>query len=143
MPQRLISILGIAVILVVAYLFSRNRKAIRWKGVLMGLLLQVGFAVAILGIPALEAPGVLRFVFDFLNWMVTALVDFTNAGSRFVFGPLADIREPWGFVFAFRALPSIIFFSALMSGLYYLGILQKVPIKSHLFYVFNGRNKFC
>ena len=92
----------------------------------MGLLLQAGLAVAILGIPALGLPGPLRFVFDLLNWLVTSLVDFTNAGSRFVFGPLAEVKDPWGFVFAFRALPPIIFFSALMSGLYHLGVLQKV-----------------
>ena len=126
MLQRLISVLGIVVILAVAYLMSRNRRAIRWRSVGMGLLLQAGLAVAILGIPALGLPGPLRFVFDLLNWLVTSLVDFTNSGSRFVFGPLAEVKDPWGFVFAFRALPPIIFFSALMAGLYHLGVLQKV-----------------
>jgi CNT family concentrative nucleoside transporter len=124
--ERLTSLLGILVILVVAVLFSRDRKAIRWKSVALGLLLQFVFAIAILGIPSAGVPGVFRFVFDVLNLLVTSLVDFTNAGSRFVFGPLAEIKDPWGFVFAFRALPTIIFFSALMSGLYHLGILQKV-----------------
>ena len=126
MLQRLISVLGIVVILAVAYLMSRNRRAIRWRSVGMGLLLQAGLAVAILGIPALGLPGPLRFVFDLLNWLVTSLVDFTNSGSRFVFGPLAEVKDPCGFVFAFRALPPIIFFSALMAGLYHLGVLQKV-----------------
>lgn len=115
-----------AVVIAVAYGFSRDRSAIRWKSVAMGLALQFIFAIAILGIPALEIPGIFRFVFEGLNWLVTSLVDFTSAGSRFVFGPLAESRDPWGFIFATRALPTIIFFSALMSGLYHLGILQRV-----------------
>jgi len=119
-------LLGIFVVLCVAVLFSKNRRAIRWKPIFLGLALQAGFAVAILGIPSLQIPGVLRFIFDFLNLFVTSLVDFTNAGTKFLFGPLAEIKEPWGFVFAFRALPTIVFFSAIMSGLYYLGVLQKV-----------------
>ena len=119
-------VLGIFSVLAIAYLFSRNKKAIKWKPVLLGLALQIGFAVAILGIPSLNVPGVFRFVFDFLNVTVTALVDFTNEGSKFLFGPLAESKDPWGFIFAFRALPTIIFFSAVMSGLYYLGVLQKV-----------------
>ncbi len=123
---RLTGLLGIVAVLGVAYAFSRNRKAIRWKSVAMGLGLQIGFAVAILGIPAYGIPGPLRFLFDFLNWLVNCMVDFTFAGSRFVFGALVEIKEPWGFIFAFRALPSIIFFSALMAGLYHLGVLQKV-----------------
>lgn len=120
------SLAGIAVILMVAYAFSRDRKAIRWRSVFLGIAVQIGFAVAILGVPSMGLPGVFRFVFDTLNWLVTALVDFTNAGSHFVFGPLAEIKDPWGFIFAFRALPTIIFFSALMSGLYHLGVLQRV-----------------
>ncbi|MEQ1665080.1 MAG: nucleoside transporter C-terminal domain-containing protein [Bdellovibrionales bacterium] len=126
MQERFTSILGIAVIIGISYLFSNNRRAIRWKSVGLGLLLQIVFIIAILGIPSLHIPGVFRFIFDGLNSLVTNLVDFTNSGARFVFGPLADIKEPWGFIFAFRALPTIIFFSALMSGLYHLGILQKV-----------------
>jgi CNT family concentrative nucleoside transporter len=124
--ERLTGLFGILVILGVAVLFSRDRKAIRWKSVGMGLALQFIFAIAILGIPSMGIPGVFRFVFDILNYSVTSLVDFTNAGSKFVFGPLAEIKDPWGFIFAFRALPTIIFFSALMSGLYHLGVLQKV-----------------
>jgi len=124
--SNLQGILGIVVILSLAVLTSRNRRAIRWKPIFLGLALQAGFAVAILGIPSLGVPGVLRFVFDFLNLFVTSLVDFTNEGTKFLFGPLAEIKDPWGFVFAFRALPTIVFFSAVMSGLYYLGVLQKV-----------------
>lgn len=123
---KLTGFLGISIILLVAYLFSRDRKAIRWKSVGLGLLLQFIFAIAILGIPSLGIPGIFRVVFVGLNIFVTSMVDFTNAGTRFVFGPLAEIKDPWGFVFAFRALPTIVFFSAVMSGLYHLGVLQKV-----------------
>ena len=126
MINQLSSLAGIFAIIALAYLFSKNKKAIVWRSVFMGLLLQICFAVAILGIPSLHVPGVFRFIFDFLNALVSNLVDFTNAGSKFLFGPLAEIKDPWGFVFAFRALPTIIFFSAVMSGLYYLGILQRV-----------------
>jgi concentrative nucleoside transporter, CNT family len=124
--SKLQGVLGILVVLFIAFLLSRHKKSIRWKSVFLGLTLQIVFAVAILGIPSLGIPGVFRFLFDFLNMFVTHLVDFTNAGSKFLFGPLAEIKDPWGFIFAFRALPTIIFFSAIMSGLYYLGVLQKV-----------------
>jgi CNT family concentrative nucleoside transporter len=126
MLNQLTGLLGIGVVIAIAYLASRDRKAIRWKSVVLGLCLQAGFAIAILGIPALQVPGVFRFVFDTLNFLMTSLVDFINAGARFVFGPLAENKDPWGFVFAFRVLPSIIFFSGVMSSLYYLGVLQKV-----------------
>jgi CNT family concentrative nucleoside transporter len=126
MINRGVGALGILVILAVAYACSRERRAIRWKSVALGLALQFGFAISILGIPSLGVPGIFRFIFDALNSLVTSMVEFTGAGSRFVFGPLAEIRDPWGFVFAFRALPTIIFFSATMSALYHLGILQRV-----------------
>lgn len=117
---------GIVAIIGLSVLFSRDRKAIKWQPIFMGLGLQVVFAIAILGIPSMGVPGVFRVVFTFLNTLVSSLVDFTNEGSKFLFGPLATIQDPWGFVFAFRALPTIVFFSAVMSGLYYLGVLQKV-----------------
>jgi concentrative nucleoside transporter, CNT family len=126
MDHNYIGLLGIVVVLGIAFLFSKDRKAIKWNKVLIGLGLQFAFAIALVGIPSMQVPGVFRVVFDVLNQMVTGLVDFTNEGSKFLFGPLAEIRDPWGFVFAFRALPTIVFFSAVMSGLYYLGILQKV-----------------
>jgi CNT family concentrative nucleoside transporter len=124
--NRLVGLIGILFFLGLATLISQNRKAIKWKQVGMGLLLQFGFAVCILGIPAYNIPGVFRFVFEFLNSLVSTVVGFTAAGSQFLFGPLAEARDPWGFIFAFRALPSIIFFSGLMALLFHLGILQKV-----------------
>jgi concentrative nucleoside transporter, CNT family len=124
--EKLSALLGIGVIVFVSFLLSRHKRRIRWRSVGLGLCLQVSFAIAILGIPSLGVPGVLRVVFDILNAFVTAMVSFTNEGSKFLFGPLAEIKDPWGFVFAFRALPTIVFFSAVMSGLYYLGVLQRV-----------------
>lgn len=124
--EKLTGLLGIAFVFACAYLLSLDRKSISWKRASMGLALQALFAVAILGIPSLHIPGIFRVVFDALNYTVTSLVDFTSVGSKFLFGSLADIKDPWGFVFAFRALPTIIFFSSIMSGLYYLGVLQKI-----------------
>jgi CNT family concentrative nucleoside transporter len=126
MSSRWASLFGIFLIIGVAVAGSRNRRAIRWKSVGMGLLLQITLGVTILGIPSLGVPGIFRVVFDFLNLVLTSLVDFTAAGSQFIFGNLADPTGSWGFIFAFRALPSIIFFSALMAVLYHIGLLQKV-----------------
>ena len=124
--HRLIGLFGIAVTLFIAWLASRNRKSIRWRRVFFGLALQFGFAISILGIPAFGVPGIFRFLFTALNATVTELVDTVAAGSKFLFGPLAEVRDPWGFVFAFRVLPTIVFFSSLMALLYYLGILQRI-----------------
>lgn len=124
MENRFIAIVGILAILGVARIASLDRKAILWRRVALGLGLQVAFAILILGIPALGVPGVFRFLFVALNHFMMNLVNFTTAGAGFVFGSLAEIKDPWGFVFAFRVLPSVIFFSAMMAGLYHLGVLQ-------------------
>lgn len=123
---RFASVLGLIAIVAVAYICSENRKKIPWRSVWLGLLLQFVFAVAILGIPSLGVPGVFRFVFDFLNDLVNQLVSVTDAGADFVFGPLGKPGSSTGFIFAFRALPTIIFFSSLTAVLYHLRILQKV-----------------
>jgi CNT family concentrative nucleoside transporter len=119
-------VLGIIFVFVVAFIFSKNKKSIPWKRVAMGLGLQFVFAISILGIPKIGVPGLFRFVFDFLNNTVTKLVSFTDAGADFVFGKLAHADGPAGFVFAFKALPTIIFFSSFCAVLYYLGVLQKI-----------------
>jgi CNT family concentrative nucleoside transporter len=126
LPDRLMSLLGIFAFLSLAYALSNNRKAIQWKGIASGLGLLFLFAFLILGIPAFQIRGLFRFVFEGLNTFVSTIIDFTSAGAQFLFGPLAEAREPWGFVFAFRALPSIVFFSALMALLFHLNILQRV-----------------
>jgi CNT family concentrative nucleoside transporter len=119
-PGRIVSFLGIFVILGIAYLFSADRKSIRWQTVIAGLLLQIVFAVLVL----LTPPG--KWLFQTINDLVVALLNFTEKGSSFVFGGLVSDRKTFGFIFAFQVLPTIIFFSSFMGVLYYLGIMQKV-----------------
>lgn len=117
--MRLVSFFGMFAILAIAWLFSKNKKAINYKAVLGGTLLQVIFAVLVMKVPAGQ-----KFFF-FLNDVIVKLLSFTNEGAKFVFGGLID-NQSIGFVFAFQVLPTIIFFSSLMSVLYYLGIMQKI-----------------
>lgn len=120
----MIPLLGIFSFLTFAWLISENRKFFPWKTVAWGIGLQLVFAVLILGIPALGVSGVLGFVFEFLNSFVSKLLAFSDEGARFLFAGLMDDKH--GYVFAFRALPTILFFSALVAVFYYLGILQKL-----------------
>ncbi len=117
--MRIVSIFGMFAILGVAWLCSRNRKAINYKAVAAGTLLQV-----LLGVLIMKVPLGQRF-FMFLNDIIVKLLSFTNEGSKFVFGGLMD-NPSIGFVFAFQVLPTIIFFSSLMAVLYYLGVMQKI-----------------
>ena len=122
----MIGLLGIVVLIGLAWLLSKDRRLIPWKTVGWGLTLQVAFAVLILGIPKWGIPGLAGFVFRALNSLVTKLVGYTDAGAQFVFGSLASNDSSLGFIFAFRALPTIIFFSSFTAVLFHLGILQKV-----------------
>ena len=115
--SRFIGLIGIIVILGIATLFSDNRKKINWRLVGIGLALQVVFALIILKIPAGRA------FFDFCSKAITKLLDFTLEGSKFLFGNLMN-QDTFGMIFALQVLPTIIFFSALMGILYYLGIMQ-------------------
>ncbi len=112
-------LLGIAVILGLLALLSENRKAIPWKLVFTGLACQFIFAVLILKVPAAQ------FVFEKISSFFVVVLDFTRQGSVFLFGDLMDVSKI-GFLFAFQVLPTIVFFSALTSLFFYLGILQKV-----------------
>lgn len=119
--NRFIGLLGIVVILGIAYLLSDNKKKINWRLVVTGLILQVIFAVLILKVP------VGRKIFSGASDAITKLLDFTKEGTNFLFGPLADSSPNGvGFVWVIQILPTIIFFSALMGVLYYLGIMQFV-----------------
>ena len=113
------SILGIVVLLVIAVLFSNNRKAINLRTVLGALAIQIGFAALILYVPfgrdALQATA---------NG-VSNVIAYGNEGINFVFGGLSDPSNA-GFIFAVKVLPIIVFFSGLISVLYYLGIMQVV-----------------
>ena len=112
-------IIGLIVIVSILVLFSSNRKAISWKLVGMGISAQIVLALAIQKIPFVQ-----RF-FEGASSFFVAVLDFTRAGSEFLLGGLLDIST-YGFIFAFQVLPTIIFFSALTSVLFYLGIIQKV-----------------
>jgi len=118
--EHLVGILGLITLLGIAWLLSTNRRAVDWKMVGMGLVLQFTFAGLVLLLP----PG--RAFFDAIRQIVTRFLSFTYVGSEFVFGELAKPRGKAGMVFAFYVLPSIVFFSAFMSVLYHLGIMQKV-----------------
>ncbi len=122
---QLTSLMGVVVLLGIAWLFSANRRAIRWRTVAWGIGLQLVFAVLILR----TGPG--RWLFDKMNNAVILLLGFQYEGAQFVFNALAiPPEEPGslGFFFAFQVLTTIIFFSALISILYYLGIMQKVVL---------------
>ena len=117
--ENLRSFLGIALIVAIGWVFSENRRAVKWRTVGAGVALQFAFAVIVLK----TAPGI--WFFQKVSDGVNALIDYTVAGSSFVFGPLVT-SDKIGFVFAFRVLPTVIFVGAFTSVLYHLGILQRV-----------------
>ncbi|HTT66727.1 MAG TPA: NupC/NupG family nucleoside CNT transporter [Gemmatimonadales bacterium] len=120
LPTRLTGLLGMALFLLVGYLLSRNRGAISWRTIGWGLGLQLAFAVFVLRVPF----GIR--LFRSLGDIVTRILSFSYAGSEFVFGDIGAQHAKIGVVFAFQILPAIIFISALMAILYYLGIMQVV-----------------
>ncbi|MBA4311337.1 MAG: NupC/NupG family nucleoside CNT transporter [Chlorobiaceae bacterium] len=125
-------LLGIIVILGIAFLFSNNKKRINWKLVASGLGIQITFAILIILHEPLTAffypLGLPKLIIDWLGSAVVSLLGFTIEGAKFVFGNLAVNYGPesLGFFFAFQVLPTIIFVSSLTSVLYYIGILQQV-----------------
>ncbi len=113
--------LGMAVLVGISYLFSANRRAINWKTVGIGLAIQLILALGILKVPFIQ------MIFDLLGRFFNEILNFTLAGSTFMFGNLLDLDNPnIGYIFAFQILPTIVFFSALTSVLYYFGIIQKI-----------------
>ena len=125
-------VLGLLLLVGVAFLFSNNKKKINWKLVVTGIAIQITFAVFIIHSETLRSwffP--LGWPKDIINWLgaaIVSLLGFTTEGAKFVFGKLAinSGEETLGFYFAFQVLPTIIFVSCLTSVLYYLGILQLV-----------------
>ncbi|WP_298506033.1 nucleoside transporter C-terminal domain-containing protein [uncultured Maribacter sp.] len=113
-------VLGMLVLLFICYLFSANRKAINWKTVGIGLAIQLFIAIGVLKVPFIQK------IFEGLGQVFVKILDFTRAGSQFLFEGLVVDMDTFGFIFAFQVLPTIIFFSALTSVLFYLGIIQKV-----------------
>ena len=149
MTQNLISFAGMFVLIGIAWLFSENRRRFPIRVVAWGLALQLSFGYLVLA----WEPG--RAFFQRLNDVFTALLSFSTEGAKFIFASLGSVgsgslqdfltrlgqgsSDPViqaavkngtvpGFSFAFQVLPTIIFFSALLSILYYLGIMQKVVV---------------
>lgn len=112
--------LGMFTLLLIAFLFSSNRKAINWRTVGIGLAFQLIIAIGVLKIPFIQG------IFEGIGKIFISILDFTRAGSKFLFEGLVVDMDTFGFIFAFQVLPTIIFFSALTSVLFYLGIIQKV-----------------
>lgn len=121
-------LLGIVILLIIAWVFSNNRKAIQWKSIFASLGIQVALAISILNVNAV------RWLFEFFGKIFVKILDFTKAGTNFLFDGFLDV-DKFGYVFAFQVLPTIIFFSALTSLLFYFGIIQFV-VKG-LAYVFS------
>lgn len=112
-------LLGILILLTISYIFSNNRKKINWKTVGIGLSAQFIIAFGVLKVPFIQK------LFEFVGGIFNEILNYTAAGSEFLFGGLLDI-ESYGFIFIFQILPTIIFFSALTSLLFYLGIIQTI-----------------
>ncbi|MEC6798579.1 NupC/NupG family nucleoside CNT transporter [Photobacterium sp. S4TG1] len=114
----LVGLLGIITIFTVGFLFSENRSAVNWRSVLGAFCIQVVFAAFILYVP------VGRVVLNSVSSAVSGVIDYGHEGTSFLFGQLAQFKL--GFIFAVNVLPSIVFFSALISVLYYVGIMKWV-----------------
>ncbi len=110
--------LGIFVMLLICYLLSNNRKAIDWRLVGIGVTSQLVLALAVLKIPFVSS------IFDGIASFFRMVLQFTEEGTIFMFGNIITDTNTFGYIFAFQVLPTIIFFSALTSILYYFGILQ-------------------
>lgn len=112
-------LLGMAALIFLGFILSTDRRNIPWRTVFVGLLIQVLLAIGVLYVP------VIRIIFEFFGQIFVKILDFTKAGSEFLLGDLMDV-ETYGFIFLFQVLPTIIFFSALTSLLFFWGIIQKV-----------------
>ena len=113
-------LLGVAVILSLGCLLSAHRSRIRWRTIVVGVLLQLALAFLLLRFPPVVA------AFTLFATGVTKVIGFADEGTAFIFGKAADASGAWGFIFAVKVLPIIIFFAALMSVLYHLGVMQRV-----------------
>ena len=112
-------IIGMTCLVLIAYLFSNNRKKINWKTAFLGLFTQLILAILIIRVEFVQN------IFEFFGKIFVKTLDFTLEGSRFLLGDMVNV-ESFGYVFLFQVLPTIIFFSALTSVLFYLGIIQKI-----------------
>ena len=112
-------IIGMISLVIIAYFFSANKNKINWKTTFLGLATQLIMAILILRVEFVQN------IFEFFGKIFVKTLDFTMEGSKFLLGDMVNV-ESFGYVFLFQVLPTIIFFSALTSVLFYLGIIQKV-----------------
>ncbi len=134
--ERFTGLIGIVLIFAIAFLLSNNRKAINYRVVLSGLAVQIVLAIFILKTP------IGKTLFFYLGAAVTKVLNFSQAGATFVFGPLVNreyMIKAFGtgndFVFFFSIIPTIIFVAVLVSVAYYLGIMQRI-VKFFAFIVY-------
>jgi CNT family concentrative nucleoside transporter len=113
-------LLGVLTLLALAWCLSANRRAIRPRTVVAGLAVQFALAFLLLRFPPVVA------AFDLFAAGVAKVISFADEGTRFIFGNAADAAGAWGFIFAVKVLPIIIFFASLMAVLYHLGVMQRV-----------------
>ena len=113
-------VLGMISLLVIAFLFSSNKKKIDWKTVGIGLSALLLIAIGVLKVSFVQK------IFEWVGGLFVSVLDFTRAGSKFLFEGLVIDMDKFGYIFAFQVLPTIIFFSALTSVLFYLGWIQKI-----------------
>ena len=111
--------LGLISLVFVSYLLSNNKKIIQWKTVFISILIQFAIAVSILKISLIQS------AFETISKFFVRIINYTYSGSTFLFASLID-QEKSSYIFAFQVLPIIIFFSALTSVLYHLGVIQKI-----------------
>lgn len=138
--ERFTGLIGVVLIFVIAFLMSNNRKAINYRLVISGLAIQVALAIFILKIPLGKT------IFGWLGDAITKILNFSQAGASFVFGPLvntANMSKAFGngneFIFFFNIIPTIIFVAVLVSVAYYLGIMQRlVKLIAYLVYKLMG-----
>ena len=112
--------LGMLSLIIITFFFSSNRKAINWKKVGIGLSLQLLIAIGVLKVQFIQS------IFEFIGGIFIEILEYTKAGSEFLFAGMVADTTTFGYIFAFQVLPTIIFFSALTSLFFYLGIIQKI-----------------
>ena len=113
-------LVGLMFLVLMGYLLSSNRRRIDWRLVGTGLILQLVFALLVLKVDRV-ALG-----FDWLSQQVVTFLNFSEKGAEFLFGGLVNNQDTFGYIFAFKVLPTVVFFSAFTSVLYYFGIIQRV-----------------
>ncbi|MEH0154316.1 nucleoside transporter C-terminal domain-containing protein [Limibacter armeniacum] len=113
-------IVGLVIFVAIAFAFSSNKKAVDWRLVGTGITLQILFGLLVTKVEAVEN------AFNWISQGFVTFLGFSRNGAEFIFGSLVTDMDSFGFIFAFQVLPTIIFFAAVSSGLYYLGVLQKI-----------------